>query len=137
MASGSATRGNLLSALARRQDLVLPLAMIASVLVIMVPLPAELLDVLLAGNICVAILVLLTTIYVRTPLEFSIFPSLLLTTTLARLVLNVATTRRVLTHAETEGLDAAGGVVRAFGEFVAGDNGVVGVIIFGILIFKE
>ncbi|MFO0898313.1 MAG: flagellar biosynthesis protein FlhA [Pirellulales bacterium] len=137
MASGTAARGNLLSVLAKRQDLILPLAMIASVLVIMVPLPAELLDVLLAGNICVAILVLLTTIYVRTPLEFSIFPSLLLTTTLARLVLNVATTRRILTHAETDGLDAAGGVVRAFGEFVAGDNVVVGVIIFVIIILIQ
>ena len=58
-------------------------------------------DMLLAGNITIAVIVLLTTIYVRTPLEFSIFPSLLLATTLARLVLNVATTRLILTHAET------------------------------------
>ena len=56
-----------------------------------------------------AVIVLLTTIYVRTPLEFSIFPSLLLATTLGRLVLNVATTRLILTHAETEGLDGRGG----------------------------
>ena len=65
---------------------------------------------------------LLTTIYVRTPLEFSIFPSLLLATTLFRLVLNVATTRLILTRAGADGLLAAGGVVKTFGEFVAGDQ---------------
>ena len=84
--------------LRRGQDLVLPLAIIASVLVILVPLPPALLDVLLAANITLSVIVLLTTIYVRTPLEFSIFPTLLLATTLARLVLNVATTRLILTH---------------------------------------
>ena len=84
--------------LGRGQDLILPVAMITSVLVIMVPLPAALMDVLLAANITIAVLVLLTTIYVRQPLEFSVFPSLLLATTLARLVLNVATTRLILTQ---------------------------------------
>ncbi len=77
---------------------------------------------------------LLTTIYVRTPLEFSIFPSLLLATTLGRLVLNVATTRLILTHAESQGMMAAGGVVQSFGEFVAGDKIVVGLIIFVIIV---
>ena len=84
---------------ARIRDLILPAGIIASVLVIMVPLPAGLMDVLLATNITVAVIILLTTIYVRTPLEFSIFPSLLLATTLFRLVLNVATTRLILTRA--------------------------------------
>ena len=65
----------------------------------MVPLPAALMDVLLAANITIAVLILLTTIYVRQPLEFSVFPSMLLATTLARLVLNVATTRLILTRA--------------------------------------
>lgn len=92
----------------------------------MVPLPPALLDLLLSANIAVAVIMLLTTIYVRTPLEFSIFPSLLLATTLMRLVLNVATTRLVLTHGGTEGALAAGHVVKAFGEFVAGDKLVVG-----------
>jgi flagellar biosynthesis protein FlhA len=112
--------------------------MIASVLVILVPLPPALLDVMLAGNITVAVLVLLTTIYVRRPLEFSIFPSLLLATTLARLVLNVATTRLILTRAEQDGQNAAGGVINAFANFVAGGEGdgqiVVGLIIFVIII---
>lgn len=118
----------------RAPNLVLPLAMIASVLVFMVPLPPALLDVLMAGNITLAVLILLTTIYVRTPLEFSIFPSLLLATTLARLVLNVASTRLILTRAGTHGLEAAGGVITAFSDFVAGDRVVVGVVIFVIII---
>jgi flagellar biosynthesis protein FlhA len=111
------------------------MAIIASVLVIMVPLPPALLDVLLAANITVAVIVLLTTIYVRTPLEFSIFPSLLLATTLARLVLNVATTRLILTRAGHDGEDAAGGVIMSFADFVAGQGQiVVGAIIFVIII---
>ncbi|MEX2167709.1 MAG: flagellar biosynthesis protein FlhA [Pirellulales bacterium] len=118
----------------RGSDLILPLAMIASVLVILVPLPPALLDVLLAGNITIAVLVLLTTIYVRAPLDFSIFPSLLLATTLARLVLNVASTRLILTRAGTDGLEAAGSVITAFSDFVAGDKVVVGVVIFVIII---
>jgi flagellar biosynthesis protein FlhA len=119
----------------RGQDLILPIAIISSVLVIMVPLPPALLDVLLAGNITVSVIVLLTTIYIRTPLEFSIFPSLLLTTTLARLVLNVATTRLILTRAADDGLNAAGGVITAFADFVAGDGKVVvGLIIFIIIV---
>jgi flagellar biosynthesis protein FlhA len=123
------------SLLGRGQDLILPMAMIASVLVIMVPLPAALMDVLLAGNITVAVIVLLTTIYVRTPLEFSVFPSLLLATTLARLVLNVATTRLILTQAGAAGERAAGGVILSFSEFVAGDGKiVVGLIIFVIIV---
>jgi len=136
MASGALTAPAASAQWLRRgQDLVLPVAIIASVLVILVPLPAALMDVLLSGNIAVSVIVLLTTVYVRTPMEFSIFPTLLLATTLARLVLNVATTRLVLTHGATEGLEAAGGVVTAFADFVAGDGKiVVGLIIFVIII---
>jgi flagellar biosynthesis protein FlhA len=119
---------------AKWQDLILPVAIIASVFVILVPLPSAMLDLLLAANITIGLIVLLTTIYVQTPLEFSIFPSLLLATTLARLVLNVASTRLILTQGGTLGLDAAGGVIRSFGEFVAGNNPVVGMVIFLIII---
>src|SRR5262245_66663562 len=118
--------------LGRVPDFILPVGIIGSVLVILVPMPTPIMDVLLASNITIAVIMLLTTIYVRTPLEFSIFPSLLLATTLARLVLNVATTRLVLTQAKDHGLLAAGQVIRAFGEFVAGDNLVVGIIVFVI-----
>ncbi len=132
MASGPTTA---LDWLHRRQDLILPLAIIASVLVILVPLPPALLDVLLSANIALSVMVLLTTIYVRTPLEFSIFPTVLLATTLARLVLNIATTRLILTHAATQKEDAAGGVIMAFANFVAGEGSiVVGIIIFVIII---
>jgi flagellar biosynthesis protein FlhA len=121
----------------RLQDLVLPVGIVASVLVLVVPLPAGLMDVMLATNIAIAVIMLLTTIYVRTPLEFSVFPSLLLATTLLRLVLNVATTRLILTRAESAGLQAAGGVIKSFGEFVAGDKIVVGLIIFVIIVLIQ
>ncbi|MBN2291537.1 MAG: flagellar biosynthesis protein FlhA [Pirellulales bacterium] len=119
------------------QDLILPVGIIASILVIMVPLPSSIMSLLLAANITVAVIIVLTTIYVKTPLEFSIFPSLLLATTLARLVLNVATTRLILTRAETDKMMAAGGVVKSFGEFVAGNNIVVGLIIFTIVVLIQ
>jgi flagellar biosynthesis protein FlhA len=91
------------------------------------------LDLLQSANITLAVLVLLTTLAIRSPTDFSAFPTILLTTTLTRLVLNVATTRLVLTHGH-KSLNAAGGVVRAFGEFVAGDQIVVGAILFSILV---
>ncbi len=123
--------------LLRLRDLVLPLGIIACLVVILVPLPPLLMDVLLAANITVGVIVLLTTIYVATPLEFSIFPSLLLATTLARLVLNVATTRLILTSAESRETNAAGGVIQAFGEFVSGDSIEVGLVIFIIIVLIQ
>ncbi len=123
--------------LLRYRDLILPIGIIACLVVILVPLPAALMDLMLATNITIGVVVLLTTIYVKTPLEFSIFPSMLLATTLARLVLNVATTRLILTKAATEKMDAAGGVIQAFGEFVSGDSIEVGLIIFGIIMLIQ
>src|SRR4051812_34150756 len=83
--------------------LVFPVLVVLSVLVLVVPVPPVVLDLLLAANITASVLVLLTTISVRKPLEFSVFPSLLLVTTLVRLVLNVASTRLILTRAHLEG----------------------------------
>ena len=80
-----------------------------------------------------AVLIFLVAIYVEKPLEFSAFPSLLLLVTLFRLALNVASTRRILLHGG-EGIDAAGGVIRAFGEFAVGGNFVVGGVVFLILV---
>ena len=116
------------------RGVVLPITIIGAILVFVVPIPPGLLDVLLSANLTVAVVVLLTTLAIRTPQEFSAFPTILLTTTLTRLVLNVATTRLVLTRGGDDGLDAAGGVIRAFGEFVAGDQVIVGVILFSILV---
>ncbi len=121
----------------RWRDLIFPVGIISGILVVLIPLPPLILDVLLAGNITLAVIILLTTLHVRTPLEFSIFPSLLLATTLGRLVLNVASTRLILTEAGTEGVDAAGGVIRSFGDFVTGDSLVVGLVIFSILVIIQ
>ena len=123
--------------LMRYRDLVLPLGIIGCLVVILVPLPPMLMDMLLAANITVGVVVLLTTVYVATPLEFSIFPSLLLATTLARLVLNVATTRLILTGADSMGMGAAGGVIKSFGEFVTGNRIEVGLIIFVIIVLIQ
>jgi flagellar biosynthesis protein FlhA len=142
MSSAAAPRAAGSGMAARLKDLVLPLAMVASVLVIVAPLPSGLMDLLLAANITVAVIMLLTSLYVRSPLEFSVFPSLLLATTLFRLVLNVATTRLILSRAGSEGLLAAGGVVKTFGEFVAGggegaERIVVGLVIFIIIVIIQ
>ncbi|TWU00743.1 flagellar biosynthesis protein FlhA [Stieleria varia] len=126
-----------MQALQRYRDYILPVGIISCLLVILVPLPTAIMDFLLAANITAGVIILLTTIHVATPLEFSVFPTLLLATTLARLVLNIATTRLILTGAETRGLDAAGGVVRSFGQFVAGDQIEVGLILFLILIVVQ
>ncbi len=123
--------------LMRYRDLVLPIGIIMCLIVILVPLPPMLMDMMLAANIAIGVIVLLTTIYVATPLEFSVFPTLLLATTLARLVLNIATTRLILTGAGTRKMDAAGGVIKGFGEFVAGDRIEVGIIIFVIIVLIQ
>lgn len=127
----------MIQSLGKLKDFVLPIGIMASVLVILMPLPPFLMNLLLTANITAGVVILLTTIYVRTPLEFNIFPSLLLATTLARLVLNVATTRLILTGAHRDGLDAAGGVIQKFGEFVAGDRIEVGIIIFIIIVLIQ
>jgi flagellar biosynthesis protein FlhA len=117
----------------RLAGVVLPVTIIGAILVFIVPVPPGVLDLLQAANITLAVLVLLTTLAIRSPTDFSAFPTILLTTTLTRLVLNVATTRLVLTHGH-ESVNAAGGVVRAFGEFVAGEQVLVGAILFAILV---
>jgi flagellar biosynthesis protein FlhA len=122
------------------KGLVVPLAFVSLILVIIVPLNTMLMDILIASNVAIAAIMLLTTIYLRTPLEFSVFPSLLLGTTLLRLVLNIASTRLILTADAAnpgEALSVAGKVIQAFGDFVAGDNPVVGAVIFVILIIVQ
>jgi flagellar biosynthesis protein FlhA len=105
-----------------------------SVLAMMVlPVPAFLLDLMLVMSIALALTILVVALYVHEPLDFSVFPSLLLFTTLARLALNVASTRLILLHGE-EGTSAAGHVIEAFGQFVVGGNYAVGFIVFIILV---
>lgn len=121
----------------KHRELILPVAIVACVAVILVPLPPALMDILLAGNVTIAIIILLTTLYIGTPLEFNVFPTLLVATTLARLVLNVATTRLILTRGATNAGNAAGGVIQAFGEFVSGDDLMVGTVIFVIIVLIQ
>ena len=113
--------------------LIAPGAVLAVVLTMIVPLPPLLLDMLLTLDIGLAVVLLLTAVYVRQPVSFSVFPSLLLLLTLIRLSLNVASTRLILLHG-AEGVDAAGHVIMAFGQFVVGGSFVVGVVVFVVLI---
>ena len=115
------------------KDFILPIGIVACVVVVLVPLPAGVIDILLTANIALAVIVLLTTLQVRTPLEFSMFPALLLGTALSRLVLNIATTRLILSNGAA-GENAAGGVINNFGQFVAGDHLLIGLIIFSIIV---
>lgn len=114
-------------------DIVMILGVIGILLMMILPMPSLLLDFFLALNITLAIVVLITTMYTETPLDFSIFPSLLLVLTLFRLALNIASTRLILLHGN-EGPLAAGAVIKSFGAFVVGGNYVVGMIIFLILV---
>ena len=98
------------------RGMLFPVLIVASVVALVTPLPPMLMDLLLAANITASVLILLTTVYVGRPLEFSSFPALLLGTTLARLVLNVASTRLVLTRGGSDGTQAAGKVIEAFGQ---------------------
>ena len=110
-----------------------PVALLAVVMLMVVPLPPLLLDLLLSIDIGLSVVLLLTVVYVKQPVEFSVFPSLLLLLTLLRLALNVAATRLILMHGH-EGVEAAGHVIMAFGQFVVGGNFVVGIVVFLVLI---
>jgi len=114
-------------------DILMIVAFIGILMAMILPLPPMLLDFFLALNISFAVMVLITTMYTTKPLEFSIFPSLLLVLTLFRLSLNVASTRLILLHG-SEGPSAAGAVIMSFGSFVVGGNYVVGLVIFIILV---
>ncbi|HEY2856806.1 MAG TPA: flagellar biosynthesis protein FlhA [Terracidiphilus sp.] len=114
-------------------DWVIPTGSVALVFVMLVPLPGFVLDLLLTLSIMAAVLVLLTAIQVLRPVQFSVFPSLILLLTLMRLALDLASTRRILLHGN-EGPSAAGKVIEAFGQFVVGGNYIVGFVIFLALI---
>src|SRR5216110_45865 len=125
----------LLQRLADNRGMLFPLAFITLLLVILVPLPTQVLDFLLVVNITLSVIILVTTIYVKSPLEFAVFPSLLLAITLFRLVLNVATTRLILTN--TASTHAAGEVVQTFADLVTSGSLAVGLIIFLIIVIIQ
>src|SRR5213595_2618015 len=133
------TANPLLARLHANRGMLFPLAFISLLFVILVPLPPQMMDLLLVLNLTLSAIVLLTTIYVQSPLEFSVFPSLLLATTLFRLVLNAATTRLILTVGDRsatsiEAQHKAGEVILAFSNFVTGNSLAVGIIIFTIIV---
>src|SRR6202051_2956043 len=111
----------------------IPVATVAAVFVMLVPVPAIVLDLFLAMSMTLAVVVLLSALYILKPVQFSVFPTLLLFLTLCRISLNIASSRRILLHG-TEGSAAAGSVIQAFGQFVVGGNYVVGFVIFLALI---
>ncbi|MEO5954629.1 MAG: FHIPEP family type III secretion protein, partial [Nitrospiraceae bacterium] len=117
----------------KHPDILLSLGVVSVIMVMLLPLPRFLLDLLLAFNITVSVIILLVGLQVRRPIEFSAFPSVLLMVTLLRLALNIASTRLILLHGN-EGAGAAGEVIRAFGNFVVGGNYTVGLVIFAILV---
>ncbi len=121
-----------LSAFSDNGDVMLGAGVVLILLVMLIPLPTFLIDIMLSFSISLGLLILITSMFMTSPLEFSIFPSLLLITTLLRLALNVATTRLILLNGE-KGPDAAGDVIQSFAEFVVGGSYVVGAVVFLIL----
>ncbi|AZR30827.1 flagellar biosynthesis protein FlhA [Xanthomonas vasicola] len=115
-----------------RNGLGAPLALMAMLAMLMVPLAAPVLDALFTFNIAISLMVLLAVVYVQRPLEFTIFPIVLLMTTMLRLALNVASSRVILINGQ-DGHAAAGKVIEAFGQFVIGGNYAVGIVVFAIL----
>lgn len=125
--------GDKIWATMRRGDLALAFAVVAILVVLILPLPKWMLDFALAISITFSVLILMTALFIQRPLEFSAFPTVLLLATMIRLSLNLASTRLILADGHT-GSDAAGKVIQAFGEFVMSGNFVIGIIVFSILV---
>jgi flagellar biosynthesis protein FlhA len=115
-------------------DIAIAVGIVAILIVMVIPLPPFLMDILLSLSIAFSIVMLLTSVYTKRTLDFSSFPSLLLVSTLFRLSLNVASSRLILLNGADQGTEAAGSVIKSFGEFVVGGNYFVGIIIFSILV---
>jgi flagellar biosynthesis protein FlhA len=122
-----------LGELLKRGDLALAIGVLTILVVLILPLPPILLDLCLAISIIISVLILMTSLFIHTPLEFSSFPTVLLIATMLRLALNLASTRLILAHGH-EGTSAAGHVIEAFGNFVMSGNFVIGIIVFTILV---
>ncbi len=122
-----------LGTMLRRSDIGLAVGMMTILVILILPLPPVLLDFSLAVSITFSVLILMTSLFIQAPLEFSAFPTVLLIATMLRLALNLASTRLILAHGH-EGTGAAGHVIQAFGNFVMGGNFVIGIIVFTILV---
>ena len=124
----------LMARLAKRVDLAVPVFVLIVIVVMILPLPAFILDILIVFNITMSLVILMVGMYVSRPQEFNAYPSILLIITLFRLSLNVATTRRILLYGGEQGPEAAGHMVQAFGQFVVGGSYVIGLVVFLILL---
>src|SRR3954452_14469547 len=131
--SGGFSLGFRFGDLAKRGDLALALGVLTILMVLILPLPAVLLDFSLAVSIILSVLILMTSLFIHAPLEFSAFPTILLISTMLRLALNLASTRLILSRGH-EGTAAAGHVIEAFGNFVMSGNFVIWIIVFTILV---
>src|SRR5262245_2118526 len=120
-------------AMLKRGDIALAIGVMTILVGLILPLPATLLDLALAISIILSVLILMTALFIQTPLEFSAFPTALLISTMLRLALNLASTRLILARGH-EGTAAAGHVIEAFGNFVMSGNFVIGIIVFTILV---
>src|SRR5262247_1661014 len=117
----------------RNGEVALAIGILAILVVLLLPLPSWILDISLSFSITLAILILMTSIFIRKPLEFSSFPTVLLISTMLRVALNLASTRLILARGN-EGTDAAGQVIQAFGRLITQGNFVIGIIVFSILV---
>ena len=115
------------------REFAIPIAVLGIVLAMIAPMPSFLLDILITANITLSVIVLLVSLYIAKPVEFSVFPTTLLLMTLFRLALNISSARLILLNGNT-GTSAAGQVIQAFGAFVVGGNYIIGVVIFLVLI---
>ncbi len=131
-AQATTTRNAFLES-ARSSSAMIAMGVVAILMVMIIPIPTFLLDILLSFSIALSIIILLMSMFVLKPLQFSVFPSILLMVTLLRLSLNVASTRLILLHGN-EGTLAAGHVIQSFGTFVVGGNYIVGLIVFLVLV---
>ncbi|WP_439633178.1 FHIPEP family type III secretion protein, partial [Glycocaulis sp.] len=116
-----------------RGDVAMAVGVLAILVMLILPMPRALLDISLAISICFSVLILMTALFIRTPLEFTAFPAILLIATMLRLGLNVASTRLILSEGH-QGTAAAGDIIQAFGAFVMQGNFVIGIIVFVILV---
>jgi flagellar biosynthesis protein FlhA len=130
---GAAVNFKRFTTMIRRGEILLALGLIAVLTVLILPMPAWMLDIALAFSITTSVLILMVVLLIERPLEFSTFPTVLLIVTMLRLSLNLASTRLILTHGH-EGTTAAGHVIEAFGGFIMGGNYVIGLIVFAILV---
>ena len=128
---------NRLKVLTKNSDLAVAIGLLLVLSVMVVPISPFMLDILIALTLAITVIILLVSVYITRPLDFSTFPSLLLVVTLFRISLNVASTRNILLRGATDGTSAAGQIIQSFGEFVVEGNYVVGIVVFAILVITN